>query len=234
MTNEFRVARERQIHSSFGFRHSIVIRSFVLRHFLSYHTRSKIDRWSEGAMQYEVEQKFPLDDRSAVERTLEGLGCRWNAPVDQADLYFAHPARDFRSTDEALRLRRSGSETMITYKGPKLDAATKTRREIELPIAGPHGFDRYRELLIALGFREVRLVEKRRRPGTLAWQGAEIHIALDEVDGLGAFLEIELQAASDELDHARALLTSLAAQLALTRSERRSYLELLENSSLEA
>ena len=63
------------------------------------------------------------------------LGATIEPPVVQVDQYFAHPARDFAQTDEALRLRRVGKQNFITYKGSKIDATTKTRREIELPLA---------------------------------------------------------------------------------------------------
>ena len=86
-------------------------------------------------MKYEVEQKFPLADAAEAERKLVALGGPFSDPVEQVDRYFGHPARDFAKTDEALRIRRIGQENRITYKGPKLDAATKTRRELELPLA---------------------------------------------------------------------------------------------------
>ena len=44
------------------------------------------------------------------------------------------PCRDFAQTDEALRIRTVGDTSFVTYKGPKLDATTKTRRELELPL----------------------------------------------------------------------------------------------------
>src|SRR5687768_1938645 len=114
-------------------------------------------------MQLEVEQKYPVANHEQVRAQLAGLGCVFRAPLEQADLYFAHPARNFAQTDEALRLRRcvtegsvaegSRDEACITYKGPKLDPTTKTRREIELPITGKDGYERYRELLEVLGFQ---------------------------------------------------------------------------------
>ena len=52
-------------------------------------------------------------------------------PAEQVDTYFSHPARDFAATDEALRIRSIDQENFVTYKGPKLDATTKTRREID-------------------------------------------------------------------------------------------------------
>src|SRR6185295_14932137 len=107
-------------------------------------------------MSFEVEQKFPVTDLPALEARLAGVGAREEKVLSQVDQYFAHPARDFARTDEALRIRRVDAENLVTYKGPKLDAATKTRREIELPLApGDQGAKSFAELLQALGFRPV-------------------------------------------------------------------------------
>lgn len=84
---------------------------------------------------YEVEQKYPLSDVAAVEAALARLGATWHGTVEQVDRYFNHPCRDFAATDEALRLRRTGEALAITWKGPRLDATAKTRRELELPLA---------------------------------------------------------------------------------------------------
>ena len=179
-------------------------------------------------MHYEVEQKFAVDDAAAFASRVAELGGAWQPPVTQVDCYFAHPARDFAQTDEALRIRRVESETFITYKGPKIDAETKTRREIELPLArGKHAAEQWNELLAALGFRPVADVHKLRRCAVVAWQGADIEVALDEVQNVGCYAELEISADADSLDAAKAQIASLAATLELTRSERRSYLELL-------
>ena len=179
---------------------------------------------------YEVELKFQVSDASVLERELVALGARFREPVEQVDRYFAHPCRDFAATDEALRLRRTGADVAITWKGPRIDAATKTRREIELAVApngGPAAIDRWTGLLEALGFRQVREVAKRRRSAAVAWDGAEVEAALDAVAGLGVYLELELQADADGVPLARGRLESLARRLGCGPTERRSYLELL-------
>lgn len=188
---------------------------------------------------YEVEMKFSVADPAALEQRLGSLGATWCEPVDQADRYFNHPCRDFARTDEALRLRHDGDGVAITWKGPRIDAATKTRREIELPLFGvlsgsgdgPHHaastIARWTELLEALGFRPVATVAKRRRPAAVRWQGMEVVVALDSVAGLGEFLELELQATEADVPRARACLESLARELGCGPTERRSYLELL-------
>jgi adenylate cyclase class 2 len=179
-------------------------------------------------MAYEVEMKFAVADRATLETRLAGLGATLIAPQSELDVYFAHPARDFAKTDEALRIRRKGAANFITYKGPKLDAATKTRREIDLPLPpGEPTAQAWTGLLAALGFGAVGEVRKSRRKAHVEWQGRSVEVSLDEVDNLGAYVELELIAKADGLDAARATIISLAEALGLEGSERRSYLELL-------
>ena len=177
---------------------------------------------------FEVEQKFNVETHAGVEGQLRELGARFAEPIEQVDRYFAHPQRDFASTDEALRIRCVGDENYITYKGPKIDTATKTRREIELPLrSGTEHAEQFAELLQALGFEPVASVRKIRRSAALRYQDWDFEVALDEVTSLGTFVELELAADSSQLDAARERLHTLAAQLNLTNVERRSYLELL-------
>lgn len=179
-------------------------------------------------MQYEVENKFRVDDLERIARLLETRGARFGAAIEQVDHYFAHPARDFARTGEALRIRRSGQQNCVTYKGPKLDRATKTRRELELPLAaGAARTAQYAELLDVLGFRPISIVRKQRRLGQLTWQPWAVTAALDDVDQLGHFLELELLVPAASLSAAQAALVALAAELGLDRVEPRTYLELL-------
>lgn len=179
-------------------------------------------------MSYEVEQKHVTEDLAAKRRALEELDARFSEPVVQVDRYFAHPARDFARTDEALRVRSVGPRNFVTYKGPKVDETTKTRREIELPLAeGDQGRDGFSELLVALGFEPVAEVRKKRTTAELVWRDLSVEAALDEVEGLGAFVELEIEAEEDALNQARDAIASLAERLKLGPGERRSYLELL-------
>ncbi len=179
-------------------------------------------------MHLEVEQKFPLADVAAVERRLAELGAQASETLEQIDRYFNHPARDFAQTDEALRLRSSGDKHFITYKGPKLDAATKTRRELELPLAGGStALADFAELLTALGFRPVAEVHKVRRRFEIPWEGKTVEAVIDDVAEVGNFLELELSANETDVEAAKACIASLAARLGLVKTERQSYLELL-------
>jgi adenylate cyclase class 2 len=116
----------------------------------------------------------------------------------------------------------------VTYKGPKIDATTKTRREIELPL--PRGATYAEDFILlqeALGFRRVAEVRKLRKKSLLHWQDKEFEIAIDDVAGVGHYVELEIVAGESEVDEAKSHLASLAESLGLSGAERRSYLELL-------
>jgi len=180
------------------------------------------------SMPYEVELKYTVSDAAGLRRELQALEARSVSTHDEVDAYLAHPARSFAETDEALRVRRIGERTWMTYKGPKIDQTTKTRAEIEIELAAGGGTgQRTMEFWSRLGFRPVREVHKRRELLELPWQGRTVHVSLDHVAGIGDFIELELSAEPAEVEEFRQSLLSLAARLSLSRSERRSYLELL-------
>jgi adenylate cyclase, class 2 len=132
-------------------------------------------------------------------------------------------------------LRRKDDSCFITYKGPKIDAATKTRHEIDLPLAtDEEGFQAWFSLLDALGFSVVGEVRKSRRKAHIAWQDQYVEVSLDSVERLGTFVELELivefeieTEATPALNTAKKCILALAESLGLSGSERRSYLELL-------
>jgi adenylate cyclase class 2 len=179
-------------------------------------------------MSYEVELKFPLADKQQLLAALAELGALPQAELSQCDRYFAHPVRDFGETNEAFRIRQSGDKTRLTYKGPLLDKATKTRREVELSLAdGKKTAEDMTQMLNLLGFKEVRAVKKTRTPYHLTWQDREMEVTLDDVEGLGWYLEIETLAEEADRIQAQDAILSLAKHWNLENPERRSYLTML-------
>jgi adenylate cyclase class 2 len=176
----------------------------------------------------EVEVKYAGADFAALERCLRRWGAREDPARNDADHYFNAPDRDFAATDEALRLRRIGEHNFVTYKGPKVDPQTKTRTEIEVPLApGDRAADDFARLLTRLGYRPVAVVRKARRLFHLDRGGFALEVTLDDVERVGRFAELEIQAPEAQLDAARNLLLQTADELGLSTGERRSYLELL-------
>lgn len=179
-------------------------------------------------MTYEVELKFPVGTVDSVLRWLRDRGVDADEVLEQSDVYFNHPSRNFAETDEAFRIRSVNGRHRVTYKGPLVDEVTKTRKEIELPFGEvPEDGDRFAEVLALLGFRPNRPVRKTRTPFHLSWDERPVEICVDEVDGLGTFIELETAADEADLDDARNSLLRLADELGLENSERRSYLVLL-------
>ncbi len=181
---------------------------------------------------YEVEQKYHTHDVDALLASLERIGMEQLAQEQHRDIYFRHPSRNFRQTDEALRIRVLGDSACITYKGPRLAGPVKTRPEIELEIRDTE-IDQWSEMYQHLGFRVAAEVKKTRRifrprSGVKVVSNGPIVVALDEVQQLGSFAEIE-QIVSDvgQLDAAKDAIQDVASRLGLSEVQPVSYLGML-------
>lgn len=175
---------------------------------------------------YEVELKLRADHESLRER-LDDVGANRVEHRRQVDTYYDAPHRSFADTDEALRIRREepadGDDvTKLTYKGPLVEAASKTREEHETVVDDDEALQ---GVLAGLGFEPAAVVEKDRTYFTLNGYT----VVLDAVDGLGEFVEIEREVPEAEVEAAREEAVALLEQLGLDPDEqiRTSYLGLL-------
>ncbi|MBB6645861.1 class IV adenylate cyclase [Halobellus ruber] len=182
---------------------------------------------------YEVELKLRAD-HDAVRAALDDAGATPDRQVRQVDTYYDAPHRDFAETDEALRLReetreRVGGEeqpdptTRITYKGPLVEAESKTREEHETAVADG---DEAAGILAGLGFEPAAVVEKERT----FFEVDGYTVSLDRVDGLGEFVEVEAETAeSGDVAAVREGAAEVLRGLGLDPDEqvRTSYLGLL-------
>src|SRR5262245_56641231 len=176
----------------------------------------------------EIEVKCPVTDFDEVRRLLAAWGARAEPKRQEEDHYFNAPDRDFAKTDEALRLRRIGECNWLTYKGPKRDLQTKTRTEIEISVGeGAESAGGLAQMLVCLGYRPVAIVRKERICYHCQRGGFAVEITLDTVAELGQFVEVEIRAEESALSEAREVLLHAIAELGLTTTELRAYLELL-------
>lgn len=175
----------------------------------------------------EVEVKYRTSDWDPLVRTITEWGAIAGEPRVEEDRYFNAPDRDFKRTDEAVRLRRIGAANRLTYKGPKLDTATKTRPEVEVPLAdGPAAAESAVRFLTGLGFRPVATVRKTRQLYRFDRHGFAFEACLDDAGDIGRFVELEIRADEIQYDDAKAALLRTADELGLAEQERRSYLEM--------
>jgi len=121
-----------------------------------------------------------------------------------------------RKLGQCLRIRNSNGNFYLVYKGSRTDTETKTREEFKSPAS-----KETIEILKRLGFSQAAIVRKIRRNFNLEGVG----ISLDEVEGLGKFIEIE----TDKAEH-KAKLFNLLERLGIPKEKTiiKSYLELLQ------
>jgi adenylate cyclase class 2 len=153
---------------------------------------------------YEVELKVRAD-HDRVRAKLSKCGGQFQAAVRQEDTYYNAPDRDFAETDEALRMRvetpvegisvADDSQTddesgraVLTYKGPLVDADSKTREEYEMAVPDDQTL---RTILSGLGYEPAATVIKERERHKL--DGCTV--TLDRVEGIDEFVEVELETA---------------------------------------
>lgn len=182
----------------------------------------------------EIELKARLESQT-VPGLKERLDAAFslNRTLEERDIYYQAPDRDFKKTDEALRIRRQDLEetaALLTYKGPKIDGLSNARVELEIEVGDA---DNTQALLTALGYTVIRTVDKKRSEYQGKGEDGKITICLDHVDGLGHFIELEYIAPDDlpdkERESIRDRLLSLLDELGVPRENltRKSYLELL-------
>lgn len=167
----------------------------------------------------ETEAKYWSPGNERVEKALVRLGARKTFSGIMEDVYFAHPSRDFAKTDEALRLRKLEDGAELAYKGPRMRAEHgKAREEITARIDDALSLQR---ILERLGFKEAYVVRKKRTSYALD----RLMVELDDVEGLGEFVELEVLTESPQ--RTEELLETARKELGLTRQEPRTYLEMV-------
>ncbi|MFX1447040.1 MAG: class IV adenylate cyclase [Promethearchaeota archaeon] len=192
----------------------------------------------------EVEIKVKISDPTLMRKKFEESNGVYKFSLDHEDTYFNMPKglRDFRQTDEALRLRKSTEffknnntrsqkiNYFITYKGKKVDRATKTREEIEIALSE---IEAMKNLLELLGFREIFTVLKKRELYEFKFKNTKIEALIDYIPILDQyFVEVEIITKSfDDVEKSKELLFSFLNQFGIKKQEsiRTSYLELISN-----
>jgi predicted adenylyl cyclase CyaB len=152
-----------------------------------------------------LELKLRLPDLAAVRRACAAVAEPAGA-MEQVDTYF-HVPHGRLKLRESLQPSAAGEATLIAYHRP--DAADVRASEYHL-VPVPHAAALKYALSAALGVRGV--VRKRRE--VLMYHNVRIH--LDEVEGLGTFLELEA-VISEQADEAvsGARLNELCRRLGL-------------------
>ncbi|MEJ5293363.1 MAG: class IV adenylate cyclase [Candidatus Methanosuratincola sp.] len=179
-------------------------------------------------MSYEIEIKAPVEDARQAESKVREGGGEFLGEKVQVDIYLSHPCMDMRAADKALRLRLEEGRCVITFKGPRMKGGLKAREELEFTVGDG---DTAMEVFARLGFKVGARVCKVRREYRLN----NANVAIDRVEGLGDFVEIEAPRAGGESDR-ESLIESVANLIGVgkERFTTKSYVELLESRSSQS
>ena len=137
----------------------------------------------------EIEVKARFTDFPSLIRKLTNLGCAFSQSITQQDALFLPQGIQFKDITiqtPVLRIRQEQDKNYFTLKkGKKL---AKLEKEILVNNA-----KELKEILELLNFHQVLQVIKTRRH----CQYKGYTICLDEVEGLGSFVEVEKISAED-------------------------------------
>lgn len=143
-------------------------------------------------MAREIEIKLRVSDPASARARLAEIAGRGEPAVFEVNTIFDRPDGELRRGGSALRVRQCFDPATparpvgatLTYKGPRGAGPLKSREERETPVAEP---DEVAAILARLGYQPVIRYEKRRE----AWALGGCAVVLDELPGLGSFIEIE-------------------------------------------
>jgi len=139
-------------------------------------------------MSIEIEAKIKVDSPAEIEQKLYELSAKFVDEQLQTDYFFDDARGILIDEDKCLRLRKqivgNSESCFLTYKGAQEKSNLKKRQEIEFEIIDS---DSAHNLLLALGYKQVLISEKKRR----LWRFDNCEVALDSLPLLGDFVEIE-------------------------------------------
>jgi len=169
-------------------------------------------------MTMEVEVKFRVDFEE-MKQKIESLGALFVREELQEDVYFSLPL------PKLLRVRKLGNlgTAFLTYKEIKDLGRNEEFDELEVEVSD---FETTVEILKRLGFKEDVVVRKRR----LVYRLDGVTFELNDVEGLGGFLDIEV--ISDDVEEAKGKIWEAAKLLGLSENdvEPRLYQELMREA----
>lgn len=159
----------------------------------------------------EIEVKAYLKNKAHVLEKLTDLGCMLSEPVRQIDtVYTRIPAKtveEYLKNDHFVRIReKSDGRFVFTVKKPlSRDVLTKAEHETEIKNA-----KELEQALFLMGYQIANKVIKVRHTAHIK----DFEICIDEVEGMGSFIEVE-KMSDDDADIVRKDLSVFLSSLGI-------------------
>lgn len=133
----------------------------------------------------EVEVKAHVKNIGDLEDKLIALGCVFSEPLRQDDRVYTKKGDSIGASYRGmivLRIRNQNGATILTLKQQQENEKDNIEREVRVDEP-----DQMHDMLTIMGFDEAIRVKKVRRH----CRYKDTTICLDEVEGLGSFIEVE-------------------------------------------
>lgn len=171
-------------------------------------------------MNIEVEVKIGVDGFDEIKNKLPGFGSLRKS-IRQIDEYYVPCQRDFFAQKphptEWLRIRTNPDRVIFEYDrsiNKQADGEQEHAEEYETELSQP---DDFKKILEFLDFKKVITVDKKRE----YWDCGDFEVALDDVEGLGYFVEAEAKGKFEDSMKARQGCLNFLKQLGVEDIEKR-------------
>lgn len=141
----------------------------------------------------EIEVKAKIENIENIKDKLLNLGCTFNDVLFQKDIIFLQNGIEFGDIKKGmpvLRIRNSNGVVLLTLKKTIIDENELIKLEKEVVVSDENEMI---SMLESMEYHEVLVVNKKR----IECKYNEISICIDEVDGLGSFIEVEILSDDD-------------------------------------
>lgn len=172
-------------------------------------------------MNIEVEIKVKIDNFEEIKKKVSESGKLIKA-IKQTDDYYVPFHRDFFARKphpaEWLRIRTNPDKAVFEYDlsiNPKDNGDHDYAEEYETEIGNPEEF---RKILHFLNFKKYVTIKKYRE----YWMCGKIEVALDEVKGLGYFIEAEAKGDFKDEKEAKEACSDFLESLGIDNAEENS------------
>ena len=169
-------------------------------------------------MNIEVEIKIEVENLQEIKKKVEVLG-KLIKSIKQIDDYYVPVHRDFFARKpqpiEWLRIRTNPDKVIFEYDksiNQKADGSQDYAEEYETEISNP---DELKKILDFLDFKKIVTVEKQRE----YWMCGNVEVALDDVKGLGCFVEAEAKGEFESPEQARKECINLLKKLGIENDD---------------
>jgi adenylate cyclase class 2 len=163
----------------------------------------------------EIEVKARLENKEEVMQNLRDRGCVFSDPIIQNDKVFVKNTgspEQYDANDVYLRIRvKNNAKTIFTLKKPGSNDLDCTEHETEIASG-----EQMEQAILLMGYQKALHIDKTRI--TTKYDGSEI--CIDEVEGLGSFIEMETIAADGNAEEIQNTMFSFLETVGVKKENR--------------